>query len=112
MGTLRNVPPPVQDPVLGTVAWDPDEDAWVVHGQVAPFRILLAGEAGPAPRLLEHARDLARHPKRSLPMLHPCLTAAATLPFAKHEILGLRIERHLLDVAGLTGGRNDLLRRR
>jgi hypothetical protein len=93
MGTLRKLPTPVQDPVLGTVTWDPDEDAWVVHGQVAPFRILLAGEAGPDPRLLEHARDLCSAPEKVAADVASMLGAAAeALPVAKHEILGLRIE--------------------
>jgi hypothetical protein len=86
-------PTPVQDPVLGTLAWDVDEDAWVVQGDAAPFRILLAGAAGPTPRLLAHARDLYLAPEKVVGDVASMLGAAAeTLPVAKHEILRLRIE--------------------
>lgn len=50
---------PVEDPVLGRIAWEPAGELWVSppHGSRS-FAIALIGEAAPDARLLPFAREL------------------------------------------------------
>jgi hypothetical protein len=85
----------VHDDVLGTIAWDAEEEAWValVSHSAAPFRILIAGEGRPSPVLVSHARDIFVSPEKLLAEVAPVLKRAADeIPVAAREILGLHVE--------------------
>ncbi len=87
--------PAVPDPVLGSVQWDEEEEAWVadVPHSPAQFRIMMVGEERPDERLLLHARDIFAAPERLLAEVEPIIRRAASeIPEAAREILGLRIE--------------------
>ena len=82
-----------QDEVLGSVVWDPEEEAWVTCVPQPPFRILLAGEGRPDPRLVSHARDIFSSPDKLTTAVTLVLASAAKdLPIASTEILGLSVE--------------------
>lgn len=88
--------PSIQDPILGTLEWDAEVDAWVARvDRPSPgFRILIAG-AGTHPdeRLLPHAREVFASPEKLLNEVEALIKdAAERIPEATDEIRGLRID--------------------
>jgi hypothetical protein len=87
--------PPEHDPVLGSMEWDGEQEAWVVQLPESPgkFRILLAGEERPDTRLVLHARDIFTAPEKLLGEVETIIKSLAReVPEAAREILGLKIE--------------------
>jgi hypothetical protein len=85
----------VQDEVLGSLAWEDGQEAWVarVSNSPTPFRILLAGEERPIPILVSHARDIFTSPENLVSDVDLLLRRAAIeFPTVATEILSLRIE--------------------
>lgn len=92
---LAEPTPVAHDEVLGPLVWDPEERMWAACNDRSPmgFRILIAGDQRPHPRLVSHARELAASPDRLLADVGSLLRSAAEeLPAAAQEILDLHVE--------------------
>ncbi len=90
---------PFHDPILGTLTWDDNEEAWVADlgHPLASFRILIAGADRPNEQLIFQAQSFVPVPEALLVQIEPLLKHAAhEIPEGAHEILGLRIEAIVL----------------
>ena len=119
---LRSEPPPiaatVDDPILGTLIWSEDDEAWVSSAaqEGAGFELMIGGTPEPNKALLEHAKDILHRKEEFvaevLTQVQSEGEADRSLHSYRDEIAGLRVERVFLDcpdrpsdgMIGLSGG--------
>ncbi len=121
---FKRAPPPVaekiDDPVLGTLMWSEDDEAWVwssAHAGVG-FDFQISGTPEPDEALLAHAADILRKRDAFVAAVSQFLKEEAekirSLRFYRDEIEGLKIERVCLfwperpddGMISFSGGRN------
>ena len=97
---LQGQPPPVAQkidhPILGTLTWSNDDEAWVsstVHSG-AGFEIQISGTPHPDPALLAHAADILQRKEAFLAeIIAFTKSEGETVRSYRDEIAGLRVER-------------------
>ena len=86
---------PIIHPVLGTLRFDPEVEAWrgLVTTPTGSIGFLVGGRDAPDPALLAHASDIASTPTPFLEHVHSFLLAeAAQQPRWADEIKALTLE--------------------
>jgi len=121
---LQGDPPPIaekiDDPILGTLTWSKDDEAWVsspAHAGVG-FEFQISGTPEPDKALLAHAADILRRRDEFVAEVLACARAEGETVRSLHsyrdEIAGLRVERVCLfwpdrpddGMISLSGGRD------
>ncbi|MCB1227740.1 MAG: hypothetical protein KDK99_18120 [Verrucomicrobiales bacterium] len=121
---LQGAPPPIaeriDDPILGTLTWSEEDDAWVssaTHSGV-DFEFQISGTPEPDKTLLSHATDILRRKDeftaKVLAYVKSEGETVRSLHSYRDEIAGLRIERVCLfwpnrpddGMISLSGGRD------
>lgn len=121
---FQGEPPPiaekVEDPVLGTLAWSVDDEAWKSSADLAGagFGFMIAGAPEPDKGLLAHAADILRRKEEFVAEVLACVKSEGEKAwyFASYreEIAGLRLEEVYLcwpdrpddGLISLSGGRD------
>ena len=100
---LRGAPPPIAEkiehPILGTLTWSSDDEAWVSDAAHAGlgFEFQISGTPEPDHRLIAHAVDIFNHKddfaSRVYQYVRSQIDALPGLRSYRAEIEGLRIDR-------------------
>ena len=99
---LQGKPPPIaptsDDPVLGTLSWSKDDEAWLTRPELGDvgFAFQIYGTPQPAPGLLRHAAEIVEHRDEFILRVNGFLSEEVRSvrhlsPFTD-EIAGLKIE--------------------
>jgi hypothetical protein len=119
---LQGEPPPIaekiDDPVLGTLTWSEDDEAWVSSATHAGFEFQISGTPEPDKALLTHAADILRRKDGFVAEVLAYVKSEGETVRSLHsyrdEIAGLRVERVCLfwpdrpddGMISLSGGRD------